>query len=68
MQKNMGTVDRIIRAVIGVAAVVLGIVYQSWLGALGAIPLLTALIARCPLYYPFKIRTICKASHSKKID
>ncbi len=62
--KNVGKVDRVIRIIIGITAITLGIIYKSWLGALGAIPLITASIGWCPLYLPFKIKT-CK---SKKLD
>lgn len=50
MDKNMGNTDRIIRAVIGLVIITLGFVYQSWLGAIGLIPLITAGIGFCPLY------------------
>lgn len=50
MDKNMGNTDRIIRAVIGLVIITLGLVYQSWLGAIGLIPLITAGIGFCPLY------------------
>ncbi|NTU98360.1 MAG: DUF2892 domain-containing protein [Chlorobiaceae bacterium] len=50
MEKNMGNTDRIIRIVIGLVVITLGIVYQSWLGAIGLIPLVTAGIGFCPLY------------------
>jgi hypothetical protein len=59
MGKNMGQVDRIIRAVIGIIVIVLGVMYQSWLGALGLIPLVTAGIGYCPLYKILGIKT-CK--------
>ncbi len=60
MQKNMGSADRIIRAIIGLAIIVLGIVFQSWWGLLGIIPLLTTLMGSCPMYVPFKISTLKK--------
>jgi hypothetical protein len=60
MKKNMGSVDRIIRVIIGLAIIVIGIIYQSWWGLIGLIPLLTALSARCPAYMPFKISTMKK--------
>jgi len=60
MKKNMGTADRVIRAVIGVAIIVIGIIFQSWWGLLGIIPLLTTLMGSCLLYMPFKISTMKK--------
>ncbi|MBV5319906.1 MAG: DUF2892 domain-containing protein [Chlorobium phaeobacteroides] len=50
MQKNIGNTDRAIRLVLGLIIVILGIVYQSWWGLAGLVPLLTALLAYCPLY------------------
>jgi hypothetical protein len=57
MSKNMGKVDRILRAVIGLMAIGLGIYYQSWWGALGLILLITAKISWCPLYVPLNFST-----------
>jgi hypothetical protein len=57
MKVNMGAVDRGIRAVVGVVIIVIGIVYKSWWGAIGIIPLLTAVTGWCPGYLPFGINT-----------
>ena len=57
MKKNVGTVDKIIRIVLGVAIAVLGIVYQSWWGLLAILPLATAFIGFCLLYPIFGIST-----------
>lgn len=61
MTKNMGLTDRVIRALIGIAAISAGVAYSSWWGVLGIIPLATALISWCPAYVPFGIRT-CRVS------
>lgn len=50
MEKNMGNTDRIIRVVIGLIVITLGVVYHSWLGAIGLILLITSGIGFCPLY------------------
>ncbi len=50
MKCNVGKTDKIIRLIIGVTVIVLGIVFKSWWGAVGLIPLLTASISFCPLY------------------
>ena len=64
MKSNMGKIDRIIRAVVGIALIVIGVVVGDWvliLGTvLGAILLITAAIGFCPLYVPFKISTLKK--------
>lgn len=57
MTQNMGSTDRAIRIVAGLAIVAWGIYAQSWLGVIGLIPLGTALLGWCPAYLPFGIRT-----------
>jgi len=65
MKKNIGNIDKWIRIIAGVVIIALGIVYKSWWGAVGIVPLLTAFINWCPLYVPFGIRT-CKSGSGKK--
>ncbi len=57
MQKNMGKGDIILRIIAGTVILALGFIYDSWWGAVGVIPLLTAFIGWCPMYVPFKIST-----------
>jgi len=60
MTVNMGSVDRIIRAIIGVVLIALVFVGpQTPWGWIGVIPLGTALIGNCPLYSLLGIKT-CK--------
>jgi Na+/H+ antiporter NhaB len=67
MKKNMGTADRIIRAIIGVAIIVLYFAGQITgvaaiiLGILTVILLATSITGVCPGYWPFGISTIKKA-------
>ncbi len=63
---NMGKLDRIIRAVAGVIALIIAFaaatgVAQIVLWVVGAILLLTAAIGFCPLYAPFRFSTKKKA-------
>jgi hypothetical protein len=63
MKRNMSNLDRIIRVIIaalfaylyfgGIVTGVFGII----LVVLGAVFLLTSIVAFCPLYVPFKIST-----------
>ncbi len=62
MKKNVGSADRIIRIILGLAIGGVGFYYQSWWGLLGLVPIFTALINFCPLYAPFKINTGKKSS------
>jgi len=57
MQCNVGGADRIVRFVVGIGIIVLGVVYQSWWGALGIIPIITGAIRWCPGYLPFGFST-----------
>ena len=57
MNKNVGTVDRALRAIVGIALIGWGVVTQNWWGAVGAIPLFTALVSWCPAYVPFGINS-----------
>jgi len=61
--KNVGTVDRTIRIVLGVVLILAGIILQVaqgrlwWLAIPGVVFAGTGLISFCPLYLPFKINT-----------
>lgn len=50
MKKNVGSLDRIIRLIAGVAALAAGWYFQSWFGLLGLVLIGTALINFCPIY------------------
>jgi hypothetical protein len=63
MKKNMGTADRVIRALAAIAIAVLLLTGQiegivaTLLGVLAVIFLGTSVVGFCPLYFPFKIST-----------
>lgn len=57
MQCNIGKTDKTIRSVAGVAIIIVGMIYNSWFGLIGAVLVITALIRFCPAYIPFKIDT-----------
>ncbi len=57
MNKNIGSIDRTIRVIIGLAVVSLGVSYGSWWGAIGIVPLLTAFMRWCPAYNLLGIST-----------
>lgn len=52
--KNVGSVDRILRIVVGLVVLSLFFIYPdaSWhyLALIGIVPLLTGLLSTCPLY------------------
>jgi hypothetical protein len=53
MTQNVGSIDRIVRVIIGLAllafAAFSGSAY-AWVGWIGVVPLLTAAFGTCPLY------------------
>jgi hypothetical protein len=64
MTRNIGTIDRIIRVVVGLAALSLVFVGpKSFWGLLGLVPLITALVGWCPPYAMLGIKT-CRSSTS----
>jgi uncharacterized membrane protein YccF (DUF307 family) len=60
MKTNLGTIDRVVRLVIGLFVLALGYYFQSWWGLIGLVPLLTAIFRFCPVYVPFGLNT-CEA-------
>ncbi|WP_075215857.1 YgaP family membrane protein [Mongoliimonas terrestris] len=63
---NMGSADRLFRAVLGVLLLAFALTGlpatgYNWLGWIGIVPLATAAIGWCPLYVPFGIRT-CRSA------
>lgn len=66
MEKNVGTIDRVVRIVVGVVLIALVFVgpMTPW-GWIGVIPILTALIGWCPAYRLFGIRT-CPAAEKQE--
>ena len=57
MKINVGRPDKVIRLILGAGIISAGFYFQSWWGAIGIIPIVTALINWCPLYAPFGIST-----------
>ena len=56
MTANMGTIDRVVRIVVGLALIAFALGYiapgtnWSWVGWIGVVPILTALVGYCPAY------------------
>lgn len=60
MQANMGTADRAVSFVVGIALLSLLFVLDGnarWWGLIGLVPLLTSLAGRCPAYSIFGVST-----------
>jgi hypothetical protein len=67
MTTNVGTIDRAIRIVIGLGllwyALLAPATGYNWVGWIGVIPLVTALLGNCPLYSILGVST-CPAKQS----
>jgi hypothetical protein len=60
MTTNVGTVDRVVRIVVGVAllsAMFFVEVPLAWLGLIGIVPVVTGFFGYCPLYAVFGFDT-----------
>ncbi|MBU0560250.1 MAG: DUF2892 domain-containing protein [Bacteroidetes bacterium] len=64
MKKNVGSVDRTVRIVIGVAIAAAGIYFQSWWGLVALLPLGTGLMGSCGAYSALGLST-CKVEEQK---
>jgi hypothetical protein len=60
MNKNVGTIDRLLRIILGLLIGIIGVEFNSWWGLLGLIPLATGISQWCPLFVLFKISTVKK--------
>jgi len=50
MKENVGSIDRLIRVILGLVIAILGVIFDSWWGLIGIIPLATGIFKVCPLY------------------
>ena len=57
MTANIGTVDRVVRIVVGLVILGLGVYFKSWWGLVGLLPIATALVRFCPAYTLFGVNT-----------
>lgn len=58
MSRNEGTIDRVLRVILGL--VLLSLVFigpQTWWGLIGLVPLVTGLMGSCPVYSMLGVNT-----------
>lgn len=60
MKCNVGSIDRLVRIIMGLLIAILGVIFDSWWGLVGLVPLATGLFQFCPAYFPFKFSTAKK--------
>ena len=63
MRKNIGLIDRVLRAAVGIALIVWALAGGPVWAWIGVVPLLTAAVSFCPAYALLGIRT-CPASRT----
>ena len=58
LERNEGTLDRVIRVLLGLGLLSLTVVGpHTWFGLIGAVPLLTGVVGSCPLYSIVGLKT-----------
>jgi len=63
MTENVGTVDRIVRIVVGLLLIAFALGYiapgtsWSWIGWIGIVPILTGVFSTCPAYTALGLST-----------
>lgn len=66
MTKNIGMIDRVLRIVIGIILIAFalkigfGNTGWNWIGWIGVIPIVTALVGSCPLYSLIGVNTCAR--------
>ncbi|MDA8420474.1 MAG: DUF2892 domain-containing protein [Pseudomonadota bacterium] len=63
MQQNVGSMDKVVRVIIGLALLSLVFVLKGsirWLGLIGLVPIFTAFVGWCPAYSLFGINSSTK--------
>lgn len=56
--ENIGPKDKLIRYIAGIIVMIIGYYYQSLLGGVGLLMVLSALVGTCPLYALLNISTV----------
>jgi hypothetical protein len=62
MKRNVGSIDRLVRIVLGLIIAIAGVAFGSWLGLLSIVLIATGLFNFCPLYAVLKLSTYKKES------
>lgn len=65
MTKNVGTIDKALRVILGIGLLSLVLVGpQTWWGLIGLVPLATVAMSWCPVYSLFGISTCATSKPS----
>ncbi len=67
MKKNVGSIDKVARIILGLGLIVFALITKNWWGLIGIVPLLTAFINYCPVYSLLRVSTVQKVK-TEKLD
>ena len=62
MKKNVGSIDRWVRIILGLIIAILGVLFESWWGLISIVLIGTAIFNFCPIWAVSKISTVKKES------
>lgn len=65
MTANVGSVDKVIRIVLGLVILIFGYLNESWWGLVGLVPIVTAFLGYCPAYSLLGVSTKTKVPTEK---
>ena len=66
MKPNVGSIDRTLRIIAGLAMLTTGYFFKSWWGLIGIVPILTGIVRFCPAYLPIGLSTCAKQAEPRK--
>lgn len=58
MKKNTGTIDKLVRLILGIIIAALGYYFQTWWGLIAIVPIATAFLSFCPFYLLLGINSL----------
>ena len=65
MKANIGSIDKVVRLILGAVIIILGFYFNTWWGIIGLVPIITVAINFCPIYGILGISTISKEKTEK---
>lgn len=58
LKKNVGYMDSIVRVIFGALLLAMGLFYDSYLGFIGLIPVISGAVSFCPIYRMMRMSTM----------
>jgi hypothetical protein len=67
MKKNVGSIDKVARIILGLGLIAFALITKNWWGFIGVFLLLTAFMNYCPVYSLLSVSTVQKVK-TEKLD